>query len=65
MTRRGSAPVAPGYRWRAPKDDGVAHLFPARSERQSALCGASNQAEAFDHPKGRKCAACEAKAGAA
>lgn len=59
---RGSAVPTPGLRWRSPKPDGVAHLYPARSERMPALCGAPNQAEARDWPKGRRCPDCDAKA---
>lgn len=42
--------------WRALQPDGIGHLF--RGERQPAPCGATNDAERFDHPVRTRCAVC-------
>lgn len=45
------------YRWRAPLDDGIAHVY--HGERRPALCGAQNLPERWDRRPERWCPECE------
>lgn len=45
-------------RWRAPKPDGIGHVFP-RGATAPALCGARNQPERFDQERRSRCPECE------
>lgn len=53
-----AVPVMRIPRWRALDPSGIAHAWLSRDANAPAVCGAKNQPERYDHPKGRRCPDC-------